>query len=254
VLSADDPRTAPFDLGQGSPPVLLLHGFTGTPFEMRFLGERLAARGFRAAGPRLPGHGTSAEALEQSSAMDWLNEARAALFDLAQTGPVFVAGLSMGALLGALLAAEHRDKVAGLALCAPALSLGPLADAFLWAAAGGLLPARLRFLEKRKTDLADLEMRDQNPCLDRIPIRAAGELARVQTLARLALPRVRAPSLVIYSESDRIVPASAAREAAEKLGSPPRVVRLLRSSHVVTLDLEREAVADHVAGFFRALC
>src|SRR2546430_13246476 len=37
--------------------VLLIHGLTGTPYEMRYLGERLAAAGFRVKGGKLAGDG-----------------------------------------------------------------------------------------------------------------------------------------------------------------------------------------------------
>ena len=46
----------PFDLVGGDDlGVVLVHGFTGTPYEVRYLGERLAEAGFTVSGPRLPG-------------------------------------------------------------------------------------------------------------------------------------------------------------------------------------------------------
>jgi hypothetical protein len=46
---------APFDLGDGRDAALCLHGLTGTPYEIRPIGEALAAAGVRAIGPLLPG-------------------------------------------------------------------------------------------------------------------------------------------------------------------------------------------------------
>jgi carboxylesterase len=37
---------------------LLLHGYTGTPYEVRIVGEALAERGVGCRAPLLPGHGT----------------------------------------------------------------------------------------------------------------------------------------------------------------------------------------------------
>ena len=53
----------PFALGSGPDACLLLHGLTGSPAELRPVGEALAQAGFRAVGPLLPGHGTSPEDL-----------------------------------------------------------------------------------------------------------------------------------------------------------------------------------------------
>src|SRR6266508_285833 len=45
------PDVRPFDLDRGGERgVLCIHGFTGTPFEVRYLGERLADRGLTVVG------------------------------------------------------------------------------------------------------------------------------------------------------------------------------------------------------------
>ena len=55
---------SPFDLiGGGSAAVLCLHGLTGTPYEVRPLGEALARAGIRAVGPALPGHNETPDRL-----------------------------------------------------------------------------------------------------------------------------------------------------------------------------------------------
>ena len=43
----DPSLTAPFELGIGPGACLLVHGFTGTPWDVRPLGEALARGGFR---------------------------------------------------------------------------------------------------------------------------------------------------------------------------------------------------------------
>ncbi|HYA34839.1 MAG TPA: hypothetical protein VEF03_04430, partial [Candidatus Binataceae bacterium] len=50
---------------------LLIHGLTGTPYEMRYLGERLAAAGVRVRGVRLAGHADSPEALGATTQDSW---------------------------------------------------------------------------------------------------------------------------------------------------------------------------------------
>ncbi|MFN7135139.1 MAG: alpha/beta hydrolase, partial [Myxococcales bacterium] len=154
-----DPRVQPFELGRGKRHALLIHGFTGTPFEMRPLGERLAASGYHCIGVKLPGHGLDPYELERANAMDWINEAREALFRLPDDEPVFIAGMSMGALIGAIIAADHRHRVRGLAMCAPPLRLRPKRAALVELARIGPVAARYRFHPKRGSDLADEQMK-----------------------------------------------------------------------------------------------
>jgi len=94
----DPEKTAPFELGSGEDACLLLHGFTGSPWDVRPVGERLAARGMFVRAIRLPGHGTTPEAMTAVSHRDWEQAGEDALRSLSSYRNVFVAGLSVGAL------------------------------------------------------------------------------------------------------------------------------------------------------------
>src|SRR5690606_1008064 len=97
---------------------LVLHGFTGSPVSMRPLAEALSAAGFAVELPRLPGHGTSADDLQETTWDDWLAEADRALGALAERCPdgrLVVVGLSMGGALTAALAESHPE-LAGIVL------------------------------------------------------------------------------------------------------------------------------------------
>src|SRR5260370_27165377 len=63
---------------------LLVHGLTGTPHEMRYLGERLAARGARVRGVNLAGHASAPENLRLSSYDNWYERVVLGLEELAQ--------------------------------------------------------------------------------------------------------------------------------------------------------------------------
>src|SRR5258707_11878236 len=89
---------APFSLGEGDDACLLLHGLTGSPAEVRPVGEALARAGFRAVGPVLPGHGTVPEDLYAVTRGDLLAAARAALLELRRARRIFLCGLSAGGL------------------------------------------------------------------------------------------------------------------------------------------------------------
>lgn len=252
--TADDPRLQPFSRGTGDLTAILVHGFTGSPLEMSWLGEELARRGFRAVGVRLPGHGLDPLELERADAFDWINEARAALLATPAERPTFLVGLSMGAMIAAILAADHPTRVTGVALLAPPLHLRLGARALLAAAALPPVRRRFRFVAKRRSDLHDPEMLAQLVTVDRVPAAAASQFERVRALGRLALPRIAAPALVVGSALDRTVAPSSVKDCARRIGSrPAKVVLLTQSAHVLTLDIERGRVAEEIDRFFRGL-
>lgn len=122
----DPLKTSPRVLGPdvcGGTAVLLLHGFTGTPWEVLPLAESLAERGYAVRVPRLPGHGTTPEAMAFVTWRDWEAHALAELDALAGAEQVVVGGLSMGGLLAMRLALKRPRRVAGLVLLAPAVKL-----------------------------------------------------------------------------------------------------------------------------------
>jgi carboxylesterase len=244
---------APFELAGGPRGVLLIHGFTGSPHEMRPLGGALAARGYTVAAPALAGHATSPEDLEWTKWTDWYGTAQDALDRLkGRCERVFAAGLSMGGLLAAKLAADRPADVAALAVLAAPLYLSGLNGMFATAARFSPMRYFLPMLPKLKS--ADPRIRaihERHPSYGVIPTRAAASLWNLMMIMRLEMPRVRAPALLVYSKSDGEVPYVNMHMASALIGSE-RLSRLtlLRSSHLLTLDLEAETVCAEVAGFF----
>ncbi len=243
----------PFDLRGGPDAALLLHGLTGSPFEMRFLAERLAAAGMRCRAPLLAGH-PDPRALARATWRDWVAGARDELFRLAGGRRTFVVGCSMGALVACALARDHADRVQGLALLAPALRLKPLG-----VLAGLLGRAPLAWLwpaipKRAGSDVRDPEMRRLNPCMEVMPLEAVGELARFQAEVDRLLPEVRAPALVVFGAQDHTVALSGAERLAARIGGgPARMVVLSESWHLVGIDVERERCAEEVLRFLESI-
>ena len=240
----------PFDLvGDGSIGAVLVHGFTGTPYEMRYLGDQLARAGITVHGLRLPGHGTTIEDLDRTTWEDWADAVEDAFDSLRlMCGQVAVVGQSLGGLLSLHLAA-HRPEVAAVAALATPLWLEGLgAKVADWAARGALRwPAIPKLM---RTDVRDRRVRRENPCYDAIPTRALGELARFMKLVGGELGEVRQPVLVLHGKQDHTAPVACAGRIAERT----RAVRtriLPRSYHLIAADVERDIVAAEVVDFIR---
>lgn len=251
MASAEAPRRAdpaPFALrGAGGAAVLCLHGLTGTPYEVRPLGEAFAAAGITAVGPALPGHNESPERLAEVAHEQWLEAARAELSRLrAAHAKVFVVGLSMGGLVALALAAERRVDAAivigvPLRMRQPAVRLVPLLKHFV------------RFMRKPEgSDIRDAAARARHPSYDRMPLAAVHELLRLQRLVREALPRVEAPLLVAHGAHDRTAHPDDAREILGRVASREREHLVLESSaHVATVDVDGPRLAAAAVSFLR---
>lgn len=252
----DPLKTAPFELGEGEDVCLLLHGFTGSPWDMRPLGEALAGRGFRVKAIRLPGHGTTPAAMEGATHADWQAAAEEALISLGRTRNVYVAGLSMGALLAVLLAARHPERVGGLALLAPAMRFRGRAMRLLRAMRRLPMVELLQpWIPKSGTDLEDAAALAEAPVLPAFPSARLDDLWRLQDAARANLEDVRAPTLVAVATHDHVVSIEGGRELAQGLtrAREVRFLQLDQGFHIMPRDRGRHRLLAEVGDFFSRL-
>jgi carboxylesterase len=238
--------------------VLLIHGFTGTPFEMRYLGEQLAGRGFRALCPALPGHGTSVEDLDRTTWSDWYQGAEQCLDRLLESSArVAVVGQSLGGLLALRLAQERgQDLVAVASLAAPLWLFGLARLAVRATRPGSALGRMIRKLPKLNgSDIRDPAMKGRNPAYGAIPVRALHELVEFMDVVRAALPEVRVPTLVVHGRRDHTAPYPCSEEIAARVAAPIKRHRALEQSyHLIAMDVERDLVAAEVGDFFVDRC
>lgn len=243
-----------FDMPGGPDGVLLLHGLSGSPFEVRTLAEQLHHRSMRCLGPILAGHGGDPRALEAVRWQDWVDGAAAGLAQLRGCRRTFVVGCSMGALVALALASRHPDRVDALVLLAPALRLAAGPALAGWLARHTPLGKLLPPVPKGTSDVRDREMRALNPALRAVPISAVGELQALAADVDRLLPGVAAPALVIAGARDHTVRLSGARRIASRIGSAPaRLLLLPDSFHLVGIDVERDLVADEVVAFLEGI-
>ena len=240
---------SPFFLEGGPVGVLLIHGFTGSPPEMRLVGDYLHGRGCTVSGPLLPGHGTTVEDMNRCRWIDWTGHLEGALAELqVRCETVFVGGLSMGSLL-TLYLAGHHPELAGAVLYSPATVV---TDRLIY-----LTPV-LKYLIRQKpksddSDLTDPEAELRLWSYEENPTFAAHEVLKLIWRVRGLLPRVRCPLLIIHSTLDQAIHPRSARMTYERAGSAEKeLVTLHNSGHCVTVDSEWEFVAQKTYEFIQA--
>jgi len=97
----------------GTKACLLVHGITGTPAELRELGELLNSKGYTVLGVRLKGHGTVIEDMLDCTYRDWIASAVEG-FELLRKkcSKVYVIGHSMGSLIALYIEENLKaDKI-----------------------------------------------------------------------------------------------------------------------------------------------
>jgi carboxylesterase len=241
-----------FEIQGGPDAVLLLHGLTGSTFEMHHVADRLGRAGHRCLVPVMAGHGGSPERLKGLPFEAWIERAEADLARLDGARRTFVVGFSMGALVAAALAHAHPDRIDALVLLSPALELAPAGKLAGLLGAFALTRA-LVFPKAAGSDLRDAEMRRLNPTMPGVPVGAVAELQRLQRHVEGLLPDVETPALVIQGAQDHTVTMAGALRLARTIGSgPARLVVLPESYHLIGVDVERDRCADEVERFIAA--
>jgi carboxylesterase len=252
----DPEKTAPFELGRGEDACLLLHGFTGSPWDVRPLGEALAARGLYVRAIQLPGHGTTPEALLRVGHRDWLQAAAQALLALREHRHTFVVGLSMGALLALRLAADYPERVQGLSLIAPAVRFkGPKMWLLKRLRHAGLLERVKPWVHKSGTDVSDPAVLAEAPILPAFPSARLQDLWTLQDAALEAVSGVRCPTLVAVAEQDHVVDPEGGRLLVRGLTASPQVrfISLKDGFHIIPRDRGGPLLASEVGSFFQRL-
>jgi carboxylesterase len=267
--------------GEGRCRVMLLHGLTGTPTELGYLAHALRTRArFHVSCPRLANHGQPLGVLARTtwreiyqSAKEAFLEARAAA--RAERVPLVIGGLSMGANLSLMLAAEFPGDIAGVACLAPTLfydgwsvpwyhRLLPLAyytplkhfSFFREAEPFGLKDEALR--AKIAAQYGRMSLRDSSGAAKtgyaHFPVRLFCEMRALIKRCKAALARVDCPVLVVQAENDDVTSPRNAEFILHRVASERRELLLLKNSyHLVAADLERSLVAERLQKFCSSL-
>lgn len=220
---------------------------------MRFLGECLRAAGHTVCGVRLAGHGTRPEDLESCGWRDWYRSVEDGLEALASCCTAVVAvGLSMGSLLVLRLGRNHPRDVSGVGVLSPALVLRSPWPARLVSLTGllwSLLPAGLGYWPKGDSDIADPAARGAQSSYRSLPLKSVAELVRLQQDVLAHLREVSQPVLAVQARQDHVIARENLTILLRELPNLRTTVILPRSYHVVTVDVERDRVAEEVLRF-----
>jgi carboxylesterase len=256
--------------------VMLIHGLTGTPNEMKLLASFLNRRGYSVICPRLANHGQPLNILKESRWQDFYESAKQAYLEVRDGYRfVFTGGLSMGALLALLLSEEFEGKIAAVNCLSPTLFY----DGWNTPWYGGLIPVAyltpLKHVCYYKEDppygLKNKEMRrlvhnyysnakmyDIDKVADYgypyFPVSLLYQLRLLVKHLNRRLKNVRTPVQLIQAEEDDMTSVKNSQFIYNKVRSVIKEMVLLHDSyHMITADQERNTVASRMEEFYKKI-
>lgn len=257
------------EISGGRTGVLLLHGLSGTPNEMRSVAEAMAAQGYTVSVPRLAGHCGTYDDLKATTWQDWAASAEEALLRLkAHCNVIVVGGLSTGAILSLHLAARHPDTVTGIIPLAPTLWLN-----------GWMIPKHAHLfrlvLMKQVANMFDFPdmfphgIKDEairedvknaiqsgDSSIAGLPVTPGGAVIEHRWLVQSVikdLPRITQPTLIIAPREDDYADMNNILYLQRHLAGIVETVILNDSYHIITVDRQRHIVCERAAAFVARL-
>jgi carboxylesterase len=250
------PTAEPFFLpgDRSKPACLLIHGFTGTPKEMRWMGEFLNQHGYTCLGIRLTGHATHPDDMVRSRWTDWVasvEDGYQLLHGINQN--IVLIGLSMGGVLSLLM--STRLKVRGVVAMSTPARLPTDYPIWFMELVSRFLPYRPKSKAAPGSTWFDKAAYKEHIAYPKNPVRSSAELKKLILAMRAALPQVNVPVLLIHSKDERYILSENSQEIFKDLvkTQDKKELYIEGSGHVITRDASRQQVFEAALEFIQRI-
>lgn len=264
MIASDD--TFSFYLeGTNGKGVLLLHGLTGIPAEMKFVARSLHREGFTIYAPLLAGHGIDHATLTKTGWKDWLASVVAAAEQLkTKIDHVYSAGICVGGKLGMLAAHQRPDLIDATAIYSPCFRFDGWNVPWYYKLAPYGLPVMVKlpwvrtfsFAETESLGIKDDRLRQfmqsaqAEGVIDEFPTLSLLEMYRLGQALRKVLPAMTTPTLILHALEDDLSDPRNAQLITRSIGAPHEMHWIENSYHMIHVDAQHRHVAKLTADFF----
>lgn len=241
--------TKGYTLAGSGPVVLLFHGLTGSPYDLKPLALFLNEQGCEVRVPLLRGHGTKIANLQGVTEGKWLEQVNQEIAKIEKKRPLVLGGLSMGALLAIVSAPLVKTKA--LLLLSPALRLSISGELAITGVKLGILSSDKSWPKfGGRSDIADPVARKKCPSYGEVPLFGLLQLATLQKKACEQLKEIDVPIFAAFGLLDGAIDIKTSNKMLLKNISSPITSKIYANSkHVLSLDYDRDILAKDVWSF-----
>lgn len=243
--------------------VLLFHGLTGSPFELKKYGQFLYDNGYDVFAECLPGHGEKFEEIYTVKYQDWLDFAYSRFEKLkSEYDNVFVSGLCLGAVLALAVGIKYQNKVSGIIALSTTLYLDgwrlPWYKCFMPIAFATILRFYYNYPECEPHGVKNIKTRNAIKKLlakgevgmNDFPMTGFKELLDLSKVVIKNLSKVISPILIIHSKEDDLTSVKSAEVVYKNISSKDKeYIVLYDSYHMVLYDNEKDFVFNKALEF-----
>ena len=245
--------------------VVLVHGLTGIPAEMKLVARQLNRAGYSIYAPLLRGHGVDVPTLVKTRWQDWRD---GLIDDMQQFGKrvdrLFTAGICVGGKLGMLAAEEMGGKASASAIYSPCFRFDGWNVPWYYKLAPIGLPLMVKFpwwQDKTYGETETLGIKDNRlrqfmagaeteGVINDFPALSLLQMYKLGTELKRQLPYFKTPTLVVHAREDDLSHPRHARAIAKRIAAPHELHWVEDSYHMVHVDKQYPQVAKHTAEFF----
>lgn len=235
--------------------ILLFHGMTGSPFEMKQFGKSLHKAGYDVFCHCLPGHGDKIQNIKKVKWRDWYNFSVENYKRLKESySEVYLAGLCMGAVLALAIAQEYTDVSGVISLSATLYLDGWTIPWYNFLMPMGLhtilrfyysFPEREPYGIKNETIRRKISslLKKNTVAFDNFPMSCVYELLELSKYTRANMKKIKTPVIVFHSDNDDLTSLKSSNFVHKNISSEIKEYIILKNSyHIVVMDNEKDFV------------
>lgn len=263
-MIADDPYSFYLE-GTNGKGVLLIHGLTGIPAEMKLVARALNRKGYSIYAPLLAGHGVDHATLVQTTWQDWLASVAQAAQDFSEkVDTIYTAGICVGGKLGMLAAQQLPHTIKAAAIYSPCFRYDGWNVPWYYKLAPLGLPVAVKFpwwRNKTYQETESLGIKDErlrgfmqgaqaHGVIDEFPALSLIQMYRLGEALKRSLTQMQTPTLILHAHEDDLSNPKNARVIAARIAAPHELHWIEDSYHMIHVDRQHGKVADLTAQFF----
>jgi carboxylesterase len=235
--------------GSNGKAVLLIHGWTSTPYELRRLGVYLNENGYTVSGILLSGHGTVPKDLESISWPTWIDDAKKEYEKLKSSHQkVFSVGTSIGGNITMMLAKEEVE-LDGIVLMATPYLIRKEAIVLFFAKILMLFKNKYRKKFYPPTFGVSTTI-TRLISYQSYPVKSALETFELIREARKNLEKIAQPCLLMQSTHDHVVEGSSMESIYNGIASRKKTKKYVHKAyHTFISDIKNEHVFRDILNF-----